>query len=78
MQPVLQAPLHREDAGAVDVADVALAARALRSQVIHFYQEIFVIVHLESAKREPVRTPVRQILITSLNCLMGTLYLAIL
>lgn len=53
VQPVLQAPLHREDAGAVEVTNVALAARALGSQVIHFYQEIFVIVHLQSAKREP-------------------------
>lgn len=58
MQPVLEAPLHGEDAGAVGVTDVALAGRTLRPQVIHFYQEIFVIVHLESAKREP-RAPVR-------------------
>lgn len=53
MQPVLQAPLHREDAGAVEVTNVALAAGALRPQVINLYHEIFVIVHLQSAKREP-------------------------
>lgn len=53
VQPVLQAPLHRENAGAVDVTNVALAGRTLGSQVIDFYHEIFVIVHLESAKREP-------------------------
>lgn len=53
VQPVLQAPLHREDAGAADVTNVALAGHALGSQIIHLHQEIFVIVHLQSAKREP-------------------------
>lgn len=53
MQPVLEAPLHWEDAGAVDVTNVTLAAPTLGPQVIHFYHEIFVIVHLQSAKREP-------------------------